>query len=152
MTINKDFTFISGGQTGVDRAALDFAMENNIPIEGWCPKGRKAEDGPIPIHFPLKETKSANYEERTKKNIQDSEATLIIYLKELDKGSILCRQLCSELNIPFYIICLNKDIDIHLIQQWISNTSINKLNIAGPRESSEPGIYIKTKGLLKLLF
>ena len=79
---------ISGGQTGVDRAALDWAIQNNIPHGGWCPKGRRAEDGVIPNRYVLQETESEGYMQRTKRNIHDSDATLIISLEaELTGGS-----------------------------------------------------------------
>jgi predicted Rossmann-fold nucleotide-binding protein len=69
---------ISGGQTGVDRAALDVALELGIPCGGWCPKGRLAEDGSIDLRYPLKETNSSEYRERTEKNVEDSDGTLIL--------------------------------------------------------------------------
>jgi hypothetical protein len=74
----QGFKIISGGQTGVDRAALDAALALNIPCGGWCPKGRKAEDGPIPERYPLQETSSADYRVRTEKNVTDSDGTLIL--------------------------------------------------------------------------
>jgi hypothetical protein len=69
-------TIISGGQTGADRAALDWALEHDVPCGGWCPKGRNAEDGPIDPKYPLKETPSASYIQRTEWNVRDSEATI----------------------------------------------------------------------------
>mgnify|MGYP006174065873 CR=1 FL=1 len=69
---------ISGGQTGVDRAALDAAMAAQYPVGGWCPQGRRAEDGPIPRDYPLRETPSAEYAQRTLWNVRDSDATLVL--------------------------------------------------------------------------
>jgi len=80
---------ISGGQTGADRAGLDAAMELNIPIGGWCPKGRKAEDGPIADKYPLQETTSGDYRVRTEKNVKDSEGTIIFTIGK-PTGGIMC--------------------------------------------------------------
>ena len=69
---------VSGGQTGVDRAALDVGLAWGLPIGGWCPRGRTAEDGPIPARYPLRETESAKYDVRTRRNVRDSDGTLIL--------------------------------------------------------------------------
>ncbi len=100
MSIFKNIKIISGGQTGVDRAALDFAIKYNIECGGWCPKGRKAEDGEISLKYPLTETNSTDYPKRTKLNIQDSHATLILYLDKFDPGTALTLKLCKEHNKP----------------------------------------------------
>ncbi|PSQ85488.1 MAG: molybdenum cofactor carrier, partial [Bacteroidetes bacterium QH_2_63_10] len=80
---------ISGGQTGVDRAALDAALAFNVPVGGWCPKGRRAEDGQIPDRYPLEETPSEAYEQRTAWNVRDSDGTLIITDGSLEGGTAL---------------------------------------------------------------
>ncbi len=80
---------ISGGQTGVDRAALDVAIELELPCGGWCPRGRLAEDGTVPDRYPLQETRSAEYAERTERNVIDSDGTLIIATRPLTGGTAL---------------------------------------------------------------
>ena len=150
--IFSNIKIISGGQTGVDRAALDFALKYNIPCGGWCPKGRQAEDGRIPEKYPLNETTTSNYNERTEKNISDSDATLIIYSNSLDIGTKLTMDLCSEYNKPLLVIDLNNDVLIDRLINWIQIHHINIINIAGPRESNSPGIYEKTFDLLNCIF
>src|SRR5438876_1977372 len=84
---------ISGGQTGVDRAALDVALELGIPCGGWCPQGRRAEDGVIPARYPLRETPWWGYPQRTEWNVRDSDGTLILAEGEPDRGTVLTREL-----------------------------------------------------------
>ncbi len=143
---------ISGGQTGVDRAALDFAINNNIPCGGWCPKGRLAEDGKILQKYPLIETLTTDYKERTEKNIKNSQATIIIHTGKIDIGTKLTIKLCKVYNKPVQIINMK---DKHLkkeIFNWIEENNIDVLNIAGPRESNSPGIYNETIYILNRLF
>ena len=132
---------ISGAQTGVDLAALDFALENNIPCGGWCPKGRINENGVIPDKYHLKETATAEYSERTEMNIKDSDGTLVIYSQNIDKGTKLTLKRAMELQKPFYTIDLNDKADLESFYQWLNVYKIETLNIAGPRESNSPGIY-----------
>lgn len=148
MSIFKNIKIISGGQTGVDRAALDFALKNNIECGGWCPKGRKAEDGKISLTYPLIETGSSNYTVRTEMNIDDSEATLILYLDKFDPGTTLTRKLCKELKKPFWIQKLDKQIDLKEFKPWLSKNKVQTLNFAGPRESFANGIYESTMKFL----
>jgi len=135
---------ISGGQSGVDRAALDFCLENNINCGGWCPRGRKAEDGRIPDIYPLTEIESDDYAARTRLNIRDSDATLIIFKDELDTGTILTKELLSKLKKPFLMINLLDKTEPGFIADWIDENQVEILNIAGPRESNQPGIYQMT--------
>jgi len=147
---------ISGGQTGVDRAALDAAFKLNIPHGGWCPKGRLAElDETIPLKYDLIETESSEYSERTKLNIQDSDGTLIFVpslpLKVTD-GTILTIQEVEEKNKPHLIIDLSKELNILLVIEWVKKNRIETLNVAGPRESKSPGIYKNCLQLLNQIF
>ena len=141
---------ISGGQSGVDRAALDFAIKHNIPCCGWCPAGRLAEDGTTDNKYPLQETPSSEYSARTKKNIEDSDGTLIIIQENIDKATQLTIDYANDINKPFTIInlCDTEDENAKIIEKWILTNKINVLNIAGPRESISPGIYNKTYKLL----
>jgi len=141
---------ISGGQTGVDSAALDFALQNNVECGGWCPKGRKAEDGMINIRYPLKETKTKNYNERTEKNVLLGDGTILFYHKEMDEGTLLTASFCVKWKKPILKIDLNKDQKPSVIKRWIKQNNIQALNIAGPRESTSPGIYKITYEFLKL--
>lgn len=95
---------ISGGQTGVDRAALDFALAMKIPCSGWCPAGRRAEDGPIAACYPLLEAASELYQQRTRLNVRDSDATLIIADGSSSNGTRLTIEYCQKMRKPFHIV------------------------------------------------
>src|SRR5688572_16678238 len=101
---------ISGGQTGVDRAALDVALELGLPCGGWCPKGRKAEDGVIDPKYPLQETSTDDYPQRTEKNVQDSDATLILTRGKPDGGTALTRSLAREHKKPCKVVNFLKPV------------------------------------------
>lgn len=140
---------VSGGQTGVDRAGLDAAIFHNIPHGGWCPEGRRAEDGRIPDDYCLKETESRNYTVRTKQNVIDSDGTLILFEDSLSRGTGLTAKFARQNTRPLYsldiIEILNWDEDqfdaeVQKVNQWIETQNVNVLNVAGPRESSSPGI------------
>lgn len=143
---------ISGGQTGVDRAALDVAIEMGIPHGGWVPKGRKAEDGVIPVKYEVEEISGNGYPERTEKNIAESDGTLIISRGNLTGGSALTRELAIKQRRPWLHINLEKSnpfIAAKTIVGWIKDYDIRVLNIAGPRTSQDPEIYEKAGLLLK---
>ncbi len=147
---------VSGGQTGVDRAALDAAIYLNMSHGGWCPKGRLAELGEtIPLKYSLKETNSSDYSERTKLNIQDSDGTLIFVPTipiQVSDGTLLTIQEVKIHKKPYLIIDLSEKIDIGSIAEFIKVNKIETLNIAGPRESQKPGIYKKCFQLFSELF
>lgn len=131
---------ISGGQTGADRAALDWAIQNNIPYGGWCPKGRRAEDGMIPDRYALQETESKGYMQRTKRNVRDSDATLIISLQSgLTGGSLFTQQYANKIGKPCLHVYPNCQWQKQ-IRIFLKKNAILILNIAGPRDSTEPGI------------
>lgn len=136
---------ISGGQTGVDQAALKFAITNDIPYGGWCPKGRKAENGIIPAEYLLRETDSEDYSERTKLNIRDSDGTLILVPGipiAVTDGTLLTIQEAEDRKKPFLIVDLFKRQEFFdLIKNWVTENNIKMLNIAGPRESQSPGLH-----------
>lgn len=144
---------ISGGQTGVDRAALDVALACNLPCGGWCPKGRRAEDGVIAARYPLTETPSTDYRRRTAWNVRDSDATLIILRgEELRGGTALTRDHALRLGKPFLIVDLAAPESCDQLLRWLGEHAISTLNVAGPRESQQPGIHAQASALLHALF
>jgi hypothetical protein len=134
-------TMISGGQTGVDRAALDVAIALSIAHAGWCPFGRRAEDGIIPERYHLRETESEHYAVRTRRNIIEAEATLILYGKKLEGGTLLTKRLAMELRRPMRCQRLAGRVSSNGIREWLLEQKIKTLNVAGPRASKEPAIY-----------
>jgi len=143
---------ISGGQTGVDRAALDFALTHGIHCGGYCPKGRKSEDGTIPEKYPLTETQSDNYPERTELNVKTGDGTLILIAGDPDRGTQLTIDLCKRYNKPCLVIDLNDEKDRVDIKLWIEKNKIGTMNIAGNRESISPGIQEKAYRFLLMIF
>ena len=143
---------ISGGQTGVDRAALDFALQNGYPCGGWCPKGRKAEDGPIDEKYPLTETGTFKYAVRTKLNVTDSDGTLILFDTEMGAGTKLTADYANNWGKPLLILNLNQAEACEELSHWLSANRIEVLNVAGPRESTNPGIHQKAKDFLARIF
>lgn len=143
---------ISGGQSGVDRAALDFCLENNIPCGGWCPKGRLAEDGIIPEKYPLSETQSDDYNERTRMNVRDSDATLFILDdKPMDAGTEYTLAQVTKAGKIFTLVDVSYPLNFKGVKEWFEKNQVKILNVAGPRESSNPGIYKKTMHYLSKL-
>lgn len=143
---------VTGGQTGVDRGALDAAIELQIPCGGWCPRGRLAEDGVIPDRYPLQETSSPRYAVRTRQNVIDSTATLILCRGPLEGGTALTFRLAERFDRPRLVIDLTEETDLELVRQWIDRHDVRVLNVAGPRESSSAGIARAAyKFLLELL-
>jgi hypothetical protein len=133
----RPVTIFSGGQSGVDRGALDAALELGNPCGGWCPKGRAAEDGPIPQRYPLSEA-AGGYAERTRRNVEESDGTLILHRGALGEGTLLTLDLCRELGKP---VCL-VDADTSspttaavTARAFIEQYGIERLNVAGPRRS-----------------
>lgn len=143
---------ISGGQSGADRAALDAAKELGLKRGGWVPKGRLAEDGQIPPSYDeLVETTTSDYATRTSLNIRDADATLIISHGGLTGGSRLTLDEACRLGRPFLHIDLSKmtrEESVRLTRKWIEATRCERLNVAGPRSSEDPGIYSGTYELL----
>ena len=147
----KNLKIISGGQSGADRAALDFAMEHGFVCGGWCPAGRMAEDGTIPEKYPLKETGSSDPSERTIMNVNDSDGSLIVYRRELDEGTRHTIQFAKEVRKPIYIIKQDDTINREEFLIWMDVNNIKVLNVAGPRESNDRGVYGFTFDVLNRL-
>ncbi len=128
---------ISGGQTGADRAALDAALAAGLSIGGSCPAGRTAEDGPIPIRYELKEI-DGGYRQRTKRNVLDSDGTLILYESYLSGGTELTVQFCIRLKKPFKLIdidTVDAEAASNLLISFTNAFDISILSVAGPRAS-----------------
>jgi hypothetical protein len=146
---------ISGAQTGADRAALDFAINNDIPHGGWVPKGRLAEDGVIGPQYNVTEAPSENYGRRTELNVIDADGTLIFSHGELSGGSALTRKLAEKYSKPCLHIDLNQTPEFQAtltITHWITQNRIGVLNVAGPRASSDPRIYGAVINILETVF
>jgi len=140
---------ISGGQTGVDRAALDVALELGIPCGGWCPKGRRAEDGRIPDLYPLQEASSPDYPLRTRMNVEDSDGTLVLTSGPPRGGTALTLKLARKLRKPFLPVDLDRDPDPSVLRPWLREHRILILNVAGPREGEASGIYEQASAFLR---
>ena len=144
---------LSGGQTGVQRAALDAAIERTFPCGGWCPRGRKAEDGRIPERYPLQEMTSAHYASRTVQNVRDSDGTLIITQGAPTGRTGLTVQSAQKYRRPALVIDLeaipSPETAIETIWAWTHKKFIRILNVSGPRESRCPGIYDAALRIMK---
>jgi hypothetical protein len=145
---------VSGGQTGADRAALDFAIKRKMPHGGWVPKGRLAEDGPLPKKYKLQEMSTDNYQDRTEQNVIDSDGTVIISHGNLTGGSAYTQEMAKKHHRPCFHVDLNK-LDVLPaaleILNWLDEHGIKVLNVAGPRESKDPKIYKLVKDILESL-
>jgi len=134
---------ISGGQTGVDRAALDAAISLGIERGGWCPKDRRSEDGPIPDQYQLVELDSPNYSDRTRKNVIDSDGTVVLYGSRLQGGTLLTTRYAIQYEKPCLKIRLSNHVSGEMLISWIETYRIAVMNVAGPRASSDSKIYMK---------
>ncbi len=143
---------VSGGQTGVDRAALDAARAAGLPCGGWCPRGRLAEDGPIDPGYPLVETPGADYAQRTEWNVRDSDGTLVVSGGRPTGGTALTMTLARRHGKPLRVVDLSRDPSPGEVWRWIEARAITVLNVAGPRESQRPGIGREAHAFLERLF
>lgn len=139
---------VSGGQTGVDRGALDAAIALGLPHGGWCPSGRRAEGGTIPDRYQLEETPSADYAVRTRLNVRESDATLILSAGDPTGGTALTVRLAKKEGRPHLVLDLLADPDPEVARSWIQATGVRVLNVAGPRESKCPGIAAQATAFL----
>ena len=135
------YKLISGGQTGVDRAGLDVALALGLAIGGWCPRGRRAEDGMIPDRYPLTETPEPDYETRSRRNVEDADGTLILNLGRLEGGTALTADHARQVGKPCLVVALEEGIEPAAFRVWLEEHRIAVLNVAGPRESQRPGVY-----------
>jgi hypothetical protein len=140
---------ISGGQSGVDRAALDAAMDCGLRCGGWCPKGRLAEDGPIPARYPLREAPTSNYPERTALNVRDSDGTLVLAWGPPAEGTGLTLHLAESMEKPCLVLDLRDGPSPESAWAWVKAHGIQVLNVAGPRASASPELYDTALGWLR---
>ncbi len=143
---------ISGGQTGVDRAALDVALELDVPAGGWCPKGRKAEDGSLALRYPLTETPSEEYWQRTEWNVRDSDGTLVLTRGAPTEGTAYTIEVARKLGKPCLVLDLTDAPNESAVKDWADEHEVRVLNVAGPRESKCPGIYAQAEQFLRKVF
>jgi hypothetical protein len=140
---------VSGGQTGADRAALDWSIANGIPHGGWCPRGRRAEDGKIADHYLLKETQGTQYAQRTEWNVRDSDGTLIFTVDpHLHGGAKRTMEFAREYRKPWLHLSQTVPIEdnVEKLRAFILDYRIAILNVAGSRASMEPevGEFVRT--------
>lgn len=147
---------VSGGQTGADIAALDVALRHDFPHGGWCPKGRKSLDGPIPSRYLLTETPSSSYLQRTEWNVRDSDGTAVFTLApEATGGSFKTIQFARKHRRPALHLSrlgIGYSDPALLLQKFVDEHKIEKLNVAGSRESKEPGIHAWVMEVLENAF
>lgn len=145
---------VSGGQTGVDQAALDLAMALGLEHGGWCPRGRLCESGRIHSRYQLRESHSPRYDVRTEQNVEDSDGTLILYHQKLNGGTALTLRMAQKYQRPFLMVDLAKESQLSQaaagVRMWLLAHTIRTLNIAGPRESSCPGIHDRAFSFLRV--
>lgn len=135
----------------MDRAALDVALELGLAHGGWCPRGRRAEGGTVPLRYALQETPSSRYEQRTRWNVRDSDGTLILTRGPLTGGTALTARAADAAGRPLLIVDLLEAEDPSLARDWVARQSIRTLNVAGPRESGSPGIGAAAASFLRAL-
>ncbi len=144
---------ISGGQTGADRAALDAGLESGFPIGGSCPEGRLAEDGPIDSRYILVEVEGG-YSGRTRRNVQDSDGTVVFYQSYLHGGTEQTVAFCIKAQKPYKLIdidLVNVDVAAGKVVSFVNDHKIKMLNVAGPRESDCPAIYAFVKLVMQIV-
>jgi len=144
---------ISGGQTGADQAALDAAIALGLPHDGWICRGRKTESGPLPARYQLRELDSYRYRDRTEKNVLDSDGTVIFSFGPLNGGSALTEAMAIRHDRPCLFLDLaeiNENQAITALWKWMDEHGIQRLNVAGPRASSEPRIHGAVYAILTL--
>ena len=140
----KALRIISGGQTGVDRAALDVALRHGIDCGGWCPAGRLDEFGKIPDRYPVQELQSGSFTERTLQNVKDSDGTVVTFSRELRGGTEQTVRFCIEQQQPYQLIdasSVSTEDAAKLMAQFVRKNKIGILNVAGPRQSEWPEGY-----------
>ena len=143
---------VSGGQTGADRGALDFAMKHGYTHGGWAPRGRAADDGTIPLKYQVTELTVGGYRQRTRRNVMDSDGTLIINLGPLDGGTLATQAFARQMAKPLIVVQVDSGVSAQTtasVLSWLRENTIKTLNVAGPREIKRPGICRLTGKLME---
>ncbi len=143
---------VSGGQTGVDRAALDVAQALQLEHGGWCPRGRLAEDGRIPDAYLLQETEAADYAERTELNVRDSDGTLVLTTGAPIGGTLYTIECAAKQQKPCLVVDLTQNVEPEAVRRWLDGNHIAILNVAGPRHSQSSEGYRLASQLLRACF
>jgi len=144
-------TVVSGGQTGVDRGALRAALDRDAPCGGWCPEGRLAEDGTIPAVYPVRPLPGGGYAARSRRNVEDSDGTAIVYNGDLEGGTRLTVTACEAASKPRVLIdtrVLGQPEAVQALLAFIARNDIRTLNVAGPRASKWPEAHDVALSLL----
>ena len=145
---------VSGGQTGADRGALDAALAAGFACGGWCPGGRRAEDGRLPDRYPLRQTDSTAYPPRTALNVRDSDGTVVFVTGPADGGTELTCKLAQSKDKPLLVLDLNQEPPAEAaaaVHRWAHAHWIETLNVAGPRESRSPGLQARVQAVVARL-
>lgn len=145
---------ISGGQTGADRAALDAAIKFNIEHGGWVPKGRKTENGIVPETYRMQEMDTADYAARTRRNVMDSDGTVLLARGPLSRGTLLTQKIARQVDAPcchIDLLAMDEFEGALLLNSFVTESDIRVLNVAGPRLSGDPGIYRSVKAVIEAL-
>jgi hypothetical protein len=144
---------ISGGQTGADRAALDFAISQKISYGGWLPRGRTTEDGPLPLKYNLQEMPTRDYSKRTEQNVFDADGTVIVTNGLLTMGAAMTKEFAIKHQKPWIHLDM-KELSLQeaagRMIAWLKENKIKVLNVAGPRAGKDPTIYDTTLQLLNI--
>ena len=146
-TSPDNFTIVSGGQSGADQAGLDWAIRHQVAYDGWCPKGHKTEDGTLAVEYLLCETPTAYYLQRTEWNVRDSDVTLIFTLGEtLQGGSKRTAEFAEKLGKPW--LHIRPGVHPKFVARFLNRHALRRLNIAGSRESTGPGVSALVQDVL----
>ncbi len=145
---------VSGGESGVDRAALDWAIDHRVEHGGWCPRGRRADDGPLAPRYALRETDSASDADRTRRNVRESDGTLILNAGPLEGRALLGKRLAEAAGKPYFVAQLdgrNRPRELRRVLEWLGGDALLTVHVAGPRAASRPGVHDMAYQMLQQL-